>query len=64
MNMRRNLNGVMVGAAVAATIAAAVIVQHVDSGVVRQVHQDMIRPASGQVVLDDSTEGTDVHQDM
>jgi hypothetical protein len=64
MNVRRNLNGVVVGAVVAVAIAATVIVQHVDSGVVQQVHQDMIRPASGQVVLDDSTEGADVHQDM
>jgi hypothetical protein len=64
MNMRRKVNGVVVGAAVAAAIAAAAIGQHAGSGVVRQVHQDMIRPAGGQVVLDDSTEGADVHQDM
>jgi hypothetical protein len=64
MNVRRNVNMVVVGAAVAAAIAATIIVQHVGSGVVQEVHQDMIRPASGQVVIADSTESADVHQDM
>jgi hypothetical protein len=64
MNVRRNVNGMVIGAVVAAALAAAVVGQHVASGEVREVHQDMIRPASGQVAFDDSTEGANVHQDM